>query len=81
MLLLWKKGHLAPDCPEQETKKKSDWYMYKAVSAYQSSDKAEAKEAEPSVDTKEAESKDSKNNAENRKVKWTGSLQGFQKSE
>ena len=60
-----KKGHLAPDCPDREKIKKSDWYMYKAVSAYQNNNNEETKES---------------NNSEKQdnKVKWTDSVQGFQ---
>ena len=33
-----KTGHMAPDCPERETKPRNEWHMHKAVNVHQKED-------------------------------------------
>ena len=73
-----KKGHLAPDCPERETRKKSNWCMCKAVSAHQlkgndDNNDGGNKQCCQQVKTENEE----KTKTEDKKVKWTKSGQGF----
>ena len=58
-----KRGHVAPDCPERETKPGNEWFMCKAVSAYQNNENEEEKTNEK----KETEN--------DRRVKWSATTQ------
>ena len=72
-----KKGHLSPDCPEKDTRKKSDWHMHKAVSAYQDAGGNDKSKKNEGTTTSQPEKKDGGNSCEDKKVKWTKSAQGF----
>ena len=61
-----KLGHLAPDCPDREKIPHNEWYMYKAVNAFQEN---ESKESEAIADNKSDD-----NNKEDKKVKWTSTV-------
>ena len=65
---------MSNECPEKDKRKKSNWYMYKVMSAYQKlydTDKEKVEEVQPNDKANDTKSSDS----ENRKVKWTSTFQ------
>lgn len=50
-----KSDHLSPECPEKDTRKKAEWFIYKAVNAYQTSNNKESTKSMNNDNDKEEE--------------------------
>ena len=67
-----KTGHMSPDCPEKDKRKKSDWAMIKAMSAYQQDTTKKIEEVVPNdVKTSDPSTKEKSNKT----VKWASTFQ------